>query len=253
MIGPAPAPKAILTRPDLMARFRPLPVLTLLMLPALALLIWLGSWQLDRRAWKIEVLADFADTAEAEPVTLAQSLCEGRAEIGRRVVMPPQTTSANAVVRVSGRNPQGAPGWRVFTPVNACEETQLILMEIGFEGLETATRADDSAVVEAADFTQLRFEQPLGQGAFTPPANPDANEFYAFDPDAMAGVLNIQAQRLNTEVWLALSDGAPPAYLTQTPPERHLAYAITWFAMMLALLAVYFAYHIQVGRLTWRA
>lgn len=236
-----------------MARFRPLPVLTLLMLPALALLIWLGSWQLDRRAWKIEVLADFAATAESEPVTLGQSLCQGAAEIGRRVVMPSQTTSSSAVVRVSGRNPQGAPGWRVFTPVSACEETQLILMEIGFEGLETATRADDSAVVEATDFTQLRFEQPLGQGVFTPPANPDANEFYAFDPDAMARVLNIEAQRLNTEAWLALSDGAPPAYLTQTPPERHLAYAITWFAMLLALLAVYFAYHIQVGRLTWRA
>ena len=221
------------------------------MLPALALLVWLGSWQLDRRAWKVDVLADFAATAQAEPVTLAQSLCEDRAEIGRRVI-PPQIDNDSAVVRVSGRSPQGAPGWRLFTPVSACEGDMLVLMETGFEGLETATRADDSAVVQASDFTQLRFEQPLGQGPFTPPANPAENEFYAFDPEAMAGVLEVSAQQLNTEVWLALSDGAPPAYLTQTPPERHLAYAITWFGMVLALLAVYFAYHIQVGRLTWR-
>ena len=88
------------------------------MLPALALLVWLGSWQVDRRAWKVDVLADFAATAQADPVTLAQSLCEDRAEIGRRVV-PPQTDNDSAVVRVSGRSPQGAPGWRLFTPVSA--------------------------------------------------------------------------------------------------------------------------------------
>ncbi|WP_375285388.1 SURF1 family cytochrome oxidase biogenesis protein, partial [Marinicauda pacifica] len=33
-------------------KFRPLLVLTLFTLPALALLVWLGSWQLERAAWK---------------------------------------------------------------------------------------------------------------------------------------------------------------------------------------------------------
>ena len=251
MTAPARLLQAILTRPDLMASFRPLPVLTIVMLPALALLIWLGSWQLDRRAWKIELLAAYAATAEAEPISLDQGLCAGRAEIGRRVVPPAADPEADTV-RVSGRNAQGVPGWRLFRPVRACDGAQLVLMETGFEGLETATRADDGALTETDAFTQLRFETPLGQGPFTPPANADANEFYAFDAQAFAEVLNVEAARLNDQYWLALSDGAPPAYLTQTPPERHLAYAITWFAMMLALLAVYFAYHIQAGRLTWR-
>jgi len=234
-----------------MASFRPLPVLTLLMLPALALLLWLGSWQLDRRAWKIELLAEYAATAEAEPLSLSEGLCQGRAEIGRRV-LPPVTDDAAGVVRVSGRNAEGAPGWRLFSPVSACEPVQVILMETGFEGLQTATRADDGAGAAAGAFDQLRFETPLGHGPFTPPANPMGNEFYAFDAQGFAQVLGIEPDRLNDQLWLALSDGAPPAYLTQTPPERHLAYAITWFAMTLALLAVYFAYHIQVGRLTRR-
>lgn len=234
-----------------MASFRPLPILTVLMLPALALLLWLGSWQLDRRAWKVELLAEYAATAAAEPLSLTEGLCQGRAEIGRRV-LPPVLEDASRFVRVSGRNAQGAPGWRLFTPVTVCEPQQIILVETGFEGLETATRADDGAGVQTAAFDQLRFEPPLGQGAFTPPANPAGKEFYAFDAEGFAQVLGVERERLNSELWLALSDGAPPAYLTQTPPERHLAYAITWFGMSLALLAVYFAYHIQVGRLTRR-
>ncbi|HBU62107.1 MAG TPA: hypothetical protein DEB67_06705, partial [Oceanicaulis sp.] len=89
-----------------MASFRPLPVLTIVMLPALALLIWLGSWQLDRRAWKIELLADYAATAEAEPISLDQGLCAGRAEIGRRVVPP----AADPEADTRGGGGGGGPG-----------------------------------------------------------------------------------------------------------------------------------------------
>ena len=234
-----------------MARFRPYPVLTLLMLPALALLLWLGSWQLDRRAWKVELLAQYAATADAPPITLSEGLCQGLAETGRRVIEPDMDAAAT-LVRVSGRNAQGAPGWRLFTAVRVCDRQERVLVETGFEGLQTATRADDGAPVVLAQADALRFETPLGTGVFTPPSDVEANMFYAFDPIGMASVLGGEAGTLNTQFWLAKSTGEPPAYLTQTPPERHLAYAITWFAMTLALLAVYFAYHIQAGRLQWR-
>ena len=234
-----------------MASFRPYPVLTLLMLPALALLLWLGSWQLDRRAWKVDLLAQYAATAQAPPITLSEGICQGGAETGRQV-MHPDLGEATVSVRVSGRNRQGAPGWRLFSAVPACGGTEQVLVETGFEGLQTATRADDGAAPEISENLSLRFEAPLGTGVFTPPSDVAANMFYGFDPVGMASVLGIEAETLNTQYWLALSTGEPPAYLTQTPPERHLAYAITWFAMTLALLAVYFAYHIQAGRLKWR-
>ncbi|WP_421857558.1 SURF1 family protein [Oceanicaulis sp.] len=234
-----------------MANFRPYPILTALMLPALALLLWLGSWQLDRRAWKVELLAQYAATADAPPISLSEGVCEGLAETGRRVIAPRMDASA-AIVRVSGRNVQGAPGWRLFSAVAACDGTEHVLVETGFEALQTATRADDGAVPAQPEALSLRFETPLGTGGFTPPPDVASNMFYAFDAVGMASVLGIEADALNTQYWLALSTGEPPAYLTQTPPERHLAYAITWFAMTLALLAVYFAYHIQAGRLTGR-
>ena len=36
------------------------------------------------------------------------------------------------------------------------------------------------------------------------------------------------------------------------PPARHLGYAITWYGLALVLLAIYFAYHSSVGRLSFR-
>lgn len=234
-----------------MASFRPFPVLTAMMLPALALLLWLGNWQLERRAWKAELLAQYAATADAPPISLAEGLCQGRAETGRRVI-DPQIDEDAPLVRVSGRNLQGAPGWRLFASVRTCDGAQRVLVETGFEGLQTATRADDGAPAVLAEANALRFETPLGAGPFTPPSDVASNMFYAFEPAGMADVLGVEAEALNTQYWLAKSTGEPPAYLTQTPPERHLAYAITWFAMTLALLAVYFAYHIQAGRLQWR-
>ena len=33
------------------------------------------------------------------------------------------------------------------------------------------------------------------------------------------------------------------------PPARHLGYALTWYGLAIVLLAIYFAYHMSVGRL----
>ena len=36
------------------------------------------------------------------------------------------------------------------------------------------------------------------------------------------------------------------------PPARHLGYAITWYGLALVLIVIYFAYHVSVGRLSFR-
>jgi len=233
--------------------FRPYPVLTVFTLAGLALLVWLGSWQTDRRTWKIELLNAFALTAGAAPVTLEQGLCEGRAATGQ-AVDPESVSSTGPALRVYGRDEYGAPGWRLFEQGQApgCHEgARIVLVETGFEGLETATRSDDSEVRDAAERSQLRFEVPSLPGALTPPSDPGSNSFYAFDPEGMAPLWGLDPAQLDDQWWLVRSDGTPPAYLTQTPPERHLAYAITWFVMSVALLVVYLAFHISAGRLRW--
>ncbi len=234
-----------------MGIFRPCPVLSVLTLIVLVFLSGLGYWQLERRAWKRDLLDRFEQTIGATPVTLSEGLCEGRARYGQRVSIQPPSGS-EAAVRVYGRNEHGAPGWRRFSVLAApsCVKAYAyILVEVGFDPLATVAGADDSLPQVTVLHTGLRFEPPLSEGVFTPAPDAAANAFYAFDQEGMAQVLGVPADSLGAAWWIARSDGAIPGYVTQTPPERHMAYAITWFALALALFAIYLIYHKKTGRL----
>jgi surfeit locus 1 family protein len=183
--------------------FRPFPILTLLTVPALAFLLFLGSWQLDRRAWKAELIAAFETSAEAPPVGLEETLCGAVPRTGQRVAMD-TVFPGDEAVKVYGTGPEGAPGWRLFAPVfvPSCDEALLVLAETAFEPLETAMRGGDGRTVERSVVTDLRFEAPAPRGAFTPSDNPEQLEFYAFDADAMAAALGFDAGDVNPRWWL---------------------------------------------------
>ena len=231
--------------------FRPYPVLTLLTVPALAFLIWLGSWQLDRRAWKAELIEAFEASAEAAPASLSDLLCEGAAAPGRAADIASITPGA-PYVRVYGTGPQGAPGWRLFAPVRTpeCAGHDLILAEVAFDPLETAVRGADGRTARRSMVEALRLEAPAPRGPFTPTGEASQREFYAFDRAAMAGAFDQPAEALTPDRWLAADDGSLPAHLTQTPPERHVGYAVTWFLMSAALIGIYLLFHVRTGRLT---
>jgi len=75
----------------------------------------------------------------------------------------------------------------------------------------------------------------------------DTNRWYTFDRDMMARALGTDPERV-LDVW-ARADLGLPASLIQTPPAKHLGYAVTWFGLALALIGVYLALHIARGRL----
>lgn len=223
--------------------FRPYPILTILMVPALILLAALGSWQVQRMAWKQAELDAYAAAREHPAADLHAALCAGEAMRGRPLRFAPESEGGR--VRVQGVNADNRPGWRVFTlaPAPACLEAEAILVERAFIPLHEETRAP----VFVSDW---RVDEPVRPGAFTPPPDRDGEGFYAYDRAGMAAALGLEAEALASDWWVAADDGQPPEHLAQTPPERHLAYAITWFAMMAALLGVYLAFHGAQGRLS---
>ena len=233
--------------------FRPYPILTLLTLPALALLIWLGSWQLERRAWKADLIAEFEASAQAEPVALETALCQGAPELGRRVAMD-TVSPGEGRVKVYGTGPDGAPGWRVFAPVitPACAAATAVLAETAFEPLPTAARGGDGRAARPSRVDALRLERPAPRGPFTPADDAAGGQFYAFDAEAMGQALGFGPGEVNPRWWLAADDGALPARLAQTPPARHVGYAATWFLMAAALIAIYLLFHARAGRLRLR-
>ncbi len=232
--------------------FRPYPVLTLLTVMALAFLLALGGWQLERQGWKQGLLDDHAVISESPPVTL-NAVCRGPA-FGQPVagVQP----DAEQTVRVFGRNAAGAPGWRLFAPapLPGCADAGFILTEAGFAPLSAATAATQAAAAPGVRAVRdgLRLETPLRRGMFGAPDSPLQREFYAFDAAAMEAALDLAPGSLLADWWLAVDDGSPPDWITATPPERHGAYALTWYLMAVALIGVWLAFNIARGRIAWR-
>lgn len=232
--------------------FRPYPVLSVLTVMALALLLALGGWQLDRRAWKIELLAGHAAITDAPPAPL-DAVCE-RPSAGQPIagVQP----DGARMVRVFGRSAGGAPGWRLFAPapLPGCADAAYILAESGFAPLSSATAATEAAAAPGVRAARdgLRLETPLRRGVFGAVDTPDRAEFYAFDAATMEAALELAPGSLMVDWWLAVDDGSPPDWITATPPERHGAYALTWYLMAVALIGVWLALNITRGRIGWR-
>ncbi|TGY87191.1 SURF1 family protein [Marinicauda algicola] len=224
--------------------FRPLPLLTLFAIPALALLVGLGLWQLDRAETKRSQIAAFEAAREAPALALGDLLCGTGEPFGRRALAP--EPAGDTVLRVYGRTREGAPGWRLFRPAEApgCVQARLILMETGFAPLDGEAR-------EPGDAAGLIYAAPPRAGAFTPGPEPQERRFYAFDRTALAGALSVAPEALHAQGWLAADDGQLPAVLAEVPPERHVGYAITWFGFAFALIVVYGAFHAARGRLAF--
>jgi surfeit locus 1 family protein len=118
-----------------MPHFRPLPILSLLALPSLALLLYLGNWQLQRMEWKREMMSAYE--ARGTATGLRDAICAGEAgEFG------PSFTGPAPLVGAELRYYQlrDRPGWvRVgLMPVPRCDGDDgqtYVFMESAFETL----------------------------------------------------------------------------------------------------------------------
>lgn len=220
--------------------FRPYPVLTVLAVPILAALVWLGFWQSGRATWKADLIAGFELAARAEPVPLQAAVC-GEGDATGRVVADHGATGP--VLRVFGHNAAGAAGWRLVQAAPGCGG-EALLVETGFEPLIIG----DRPAVTGQDAPATRFMIKAFPGrSFMSAANlPDRNEWHWFDAGAMAQALGVSAIDAR---YIVVPFSGLPDYLARTPPSRHVGYAVTWFGMAAAFVLIYAAFHARAGRL----
>lgn len=224
--------------------FRPYPVLTLFAIPAMAALIALGVWQSQRAAWKAGQIAGFEAAAGAEPAEAQRVLCGGEAREGV-VVAPPVPEGGE--LRVFGHDAAGDAGWRLFrVSVLPCGP---VLVETGFDML--AIGGPGGAFPRKASAPAERFIVSPWPGRPLMAAGnaADRNEWYWFDPPAMAQALGKRSLNPN---WILVPLTGMPDFLTRTPPETHVGYAVTWFGMAAAFGVIYALFHARAGRLRFR-
>tara|TARA_R110000868_G_scaffold176787_1_gene414732 strand:+ start:3467 stop:4156 length:690 start_codon:yes stop_codon:yes gene_type:complete len=223
-----------------MPRFRPLPVLTAFTLVSLAILLSLGLWQMRRMEWKTDLIAAYGDRGSVS--SFEDALCGNfTGAFGPRITAP--APLAGPQLRYYALRDR--PGWVQvgLVPAPRCSPDapqRYLFVESGFEDL------DGNIVARPQAWRIDRLPRP---GSFASGNDPDTNQWYIFDRDMMARALGTDPD-LVLDRW-ARADQGLPASLTQTPPAKHLGYALTWFGLAAALIGVYLALHIARGRLRW--
>lgn len=232
-------------RPEAPARGSPIG-LTIAAAIALAILIGLGVWQIQRLAWKEALLAHVAalQSSQAQPLAPVLDRLSKGEDVGftRVSVTCPGLASAPYLELYGLR--EGQAGVRL---VSACEVGSLryrtVLVDRGFVADTVSARppvdADDRAPVELVGVLRT----PDKRSFVTPVNKPD--RWYSRDIPAMAAALKapapapifLFAETATNPQWKALVPAPLPAEI----PNRHLEYAITWFGLAGALACVYAA------------
>jgi surfeit locus 1 family protein len=194
----------------------------------LALLLSLGTWQLQRLASKEKLLADIAQNLAAP----ARVNPEGLAEYDK-VAITGAFVGANHVLLLTTH--QGGPAWSVVRPFKT-EAGTVWLVDCG---KTTDTSKPGSPPTGPITIEALAKALRSG-GLFDATHAKAAQNFYWWDHATMAAHLGATEVKMR----LTLLPGSPGSQgLHLDPPKadlrnNHLGYAITWFGLAAVLLVM---------------
>jgi surfeit locus 1 family protein len=207
----------------------------------LLLLLALGSWQLQRLSWKEGLIAERNAALHAAPVPLPTTLAEARALEFHPVRAQGQFLN-DRELHLNAQSHSGAPGFHIVTPFQV-EDGRMLLIDRGFVPTEKKDKASRAAgEIEGPTSVTGLLRLPEPPGWFTPPNEPHKNSWFSIDIPAMAaaaGMSNVLPFYLDADA-APNPGGWPQGGQTITDlPNNHLQYALTWYALAVALVAIY--------------
>jgi surfeit locus 1 family protein len=219
---------------------------------ALVVLIALGVWQLERKAWKEGLIAQIEARARGEPVDIVPEAhwpaWRARDDEFRRVRVTGTFLHDKEVAvhgLLSGQRGSPTQGFYLFTPMRLASGAA-VMVNRGFvpPDLRDPARRTDAAPAGEVTFTGL-VRAPETRGWFMPENEPAADHWFTRDIAAMARARGLDRV---APFWIDLDPvpgamGWPrPGQTRLATPNNHLGYALTWFGIALALLGVFSAF-----------
>jgi surfeit locus 1 family protein len=177
----------------------------------LTLLLWLGVWQVQRLAWKNELIANFENTK----VTLS----------GHFTDTVPQRLQSTF---------EGGPAWLLLQAF-VKEDGTLLLVARGKIPQSAELPATNTASITITGHLQNHNQ---GRGYFDVDNQPGENRWYYWNVDAMLGRPSNAGEVLHL---VPGSPGTESLFLEAPKSElrnNHLGYAITWFGLAAALVVM---------------
>ena len=237
-------------------KLRPFLWPTIVAFPTLLVLLWLGTWQVQRLEWKNQLIEDFESRATAAPIDLPVGQIDRKMEF-RRLALTGSFDHTKEVF-MTGRTYEGNAGFHIVTPF-ALTDGRMILVNRGWvsESYRDPSKRGFT-LIEGETQIEAIIRFPNEKGHFVPENEPENGFWFTLVPAQIVTHLELDGQA-ETAVYAAAlrtSDEIrlPIGARTETNLRNsHLGYAITWYGIACALIGVYLAFHHQAGRLTFGA
>ncbi|WP_077965033.1 SURF1 family protein [Ensifer adhaerens] len=196
----------------------------------------LGTWQVQRLFWKLDLIARVdarvhADAVPAPPRPDWQGITQGKDEYRR--VSATGTFNHDKSVLVQAVTERG-PGFWVLTPMRL-ENGTTVLVNRGFvpaDRRDRVARANGEMPGRTGITGLLRISEP--GGAFLRSNDPGGDRWFSRDVDAIAtakGLTDVAPYFIDADATLN-AGGLPIGGLTVVRfRNSHLVYALTWFAL----------------------
>jgi len=213
-------------------------------------LLGLGTWQIQRKAWKEGLIASLTERLAAPPAELPAaatwpSLDPANAEYRRVTFAADFDYGKDALVFAAPsafRPDVSGPGYWVFTPARLAEGG-IVMVNRGFvpEGRQDPKARAAGDTPGAITITGA-MRWPDARHWFTPNDDPAHNLWFSRDPLAIAAAKGLSAA---APFYVEQETPVPPGGLPQPGklvvvlPDNHLQYALTWYSLAIVLVAVF--------------
>ncbi|XP_054854469.1 surfeit locus protein 1 [Eublepharis macularius] len=221
---------------------------------------FLGTWQVQRRKWKLKLIADLEARVTAEPIPLPLDLLELKELEYRPVrvrgyfdhtkelyILPRSLVDVEKEARSTGQlmsNPES--GANVITPFYCTDLGITILVNRGFvprKKLKPETRLKGQIQEEIELTGMVRLSE--SRKPFVPENNVEQNRWHYRDLEAMGRVTGAEPIFLDADYRSTVPGGPIGGQTRVTLRNEHMQYIITWYGLCAATSYMWYKKFIQ--------
>lgn len=219
-------------------------------LVALSILIGLGIWQVERKAWKEDLIARIVSESRAEPVAPPAATAWDPARDEFHHVRMKGHFLNDKETLVHGLAPGETPGralqgYYVITPFIR-DDGATVLVNRGFVPTELKAQGDRASGLIEGETTVtgiLRASEP--RTMFVPAPDPVRGEWFNRDVPGIAaarGLGEVAPYLVEADAVAGQTTWPRGGQLRVDLPNNHLQYAFTWFGIAACLVGVFSVY-----------
>ncbi|XP_067397969.1 surfeit locus protein 1 [Emydura macquarii macquarii] len=220
----------------------------------------LGTWQVQRRKWKLKLIADLQSRVASEPIPLPLDPMELKELEYRSVkvrgyfdhskelyIMPRSLVDPERETREAGQLTSNAEiGANVITPFHCTDLGVTILVNRGFvlnKKVKPETRLKGQIQDEIDLVGVVRLSET--RKPFVPKNNIEKNQWYYRDLEAMARVTGTEPIFIDADFRSTVPGGPIGGQTRVTLRNEHMQYIITWYSLCAATFYMWYRKFIQ--------